>query len=167
MRLFAYSLDLALCNAWLLYKRDCKALRKMNHLPLKEFRIEVFKGTRNLQNPAIHRATRSVATSPGSSSNSSPISLSSISSGGIGTDSSCTFERPNTARGQRSQAPENAVRFNKTLNHVPLYQSRQTCKQCSRQGHIIRSNFVCKVCKVHLCLNADRNCFLEYHEAVA
>lgn len=146
MRLFAYCLDLSLCNAWLLYRRDCRALGQTKNISLKEFRLEIFKGTRNRQNLAIHRRPRSLATS---STGGSP------------------FQLPKAARGQRLQAPDTAVRFDKTLFHVPLYQTRQTCKHCSRQNHIIRTNFVCRVCKVHLCLNAERNCFLDYHEAVA
>ena len=31
----------------------------------------------------------------------------------------------------------------------------------------MRSNFLCRVRKVHLCLNGERNCFLQYHERVA
>ena len=108
MRLFAYSLDLTLCNAWLLYRRDCSALGQTKTLPLKEFRLEVFKSTRNCQNPAIHRVTRSVVTSPGrsSSGSSSPGNLATSSPGRIDTDSSRSSQAPRSARGQRSQAPQ-------------------------------------------------------------
>lgn len=40
MRLFAYILDLIICNAWILYKRDCLA-SQCKPMPLKEFRLEI------------------------------------------------------------------------------------------------------------------------------
>uniref|UniRef100_A0A3Q3SSJ6 PiggyBac transposable element-derived protein domain-containing protein n=1 Tax=Mastacembelus armatus TaxID=205130 RepID=A0A3Q3SSJ6_9TELE len=58
------------------------------------------------------------------------------------------------------------MRFDLMLFHAPVYPARQTCKYCSRKGHILRSNMACRVCKVHLCLNAERNCFIKYHEVV-
>ena len=153
MRLFAYCLDLSVCNAWLLYKRDCKSVGETKSLPLKEFRLEVFKATRSTRHLSLHRRPRtSLTLSPGDNGNgsSSPVTI------------------IKAVRGQRSQAPDNGVRFDKTLFHAPHYHpTRQTCKLCSRQNHIIRTNFICRVCKVHLCLNAERNCFVAYHERVA
>ncbi|XP_066941185.1 piggyBac transposable element-derived protein 3-like [Macrobrachium rosenbergii] len=40
MRLFAYIQDLIICNAWILYKRDCLALQ-CKPMPLKEIRLEI------------------------------------------------------------------------------------------------------------------------------
>ncbi|CAM4721466.1 unnamed protein product [Leuciscus chuanchicus] len=67
---------------------------------------------------------------------------------------------PTPVRGHRSTNPAIHVRFDMSLFHAPVYTNRQTCKYCSRKGNIMRSNVVCRVCKVHLCLNAGRNCFL-------
>uniref|UniRef100_A0A672I0K1 PiggyBac transposable element-derived protein domain-containing protein n=1 Tax=Salarias fasciatus TaxID=181472 RepID=A0A672I0K1_SALFA len=96
MRLFAYAIDVSLTNAWVIYKRDCKALG-VDGLSLKNFRIQVFR--------------------------------------------SASTRRPVMSRPRRSSA--------------------------FQKGHILRSNILCRVCKVHLCLNADRNCFIKYHDAVA
>ncbi len=142
MRLFAYCLDLSVCNAWLCYRRDCSALGETKFLSLKEFRLNLFQFASS-RKPNIHRRPRS-------STGLSPE---------VGSTSTSTFELPKSIRGQRSHVPATTVRFDMSLFHVPLFLNRQTCKHCSRQGHIIRSNFVCQVCKVHLCLNADRNCF--------
>lgn len=147
MRLFAYCLDLSVTNAWLSYRRDCKSLGETKGLCLKDFRIELFHFARNTK-PLITRRHRSLTGSPGNSPSPQP-----------------TLPKP--IRGQRSAVPERSVRFDSTLMHLPDYLTRQTCKQCSRKGHIIRSNVVCQVCKVHLCLNADRNCFVAYHQVVA
>uniref|UniRef100_A0A672GPT1 PiggyBac transposable element-derived protein domain-containing protein n=1 Tax=Salarias fasciatus TaxID=181472 RepID=A0A672GPT1_SALFA len=112
MRLFAYAIDVSLTNAWVIYKRDCKALAFQASL-------------------------------------------------------STSVDVPKPVKGHRSHTPDHLVRFDLSLFHAPLHTTRQTCKHCSKKGHILRSNILCRVCKVHLCLNADRNCFIKYHEAVA
>ena len=113
MRLFAYCIDLSVCNAWLAYRRDCKALGDAKPLNLKLFRLDIFKGTRNIKRVAVQRRSRSFGNGDGNNGGN----------GGNGTTDSPTT--PKTARGQRSQAPEPSVRFDKTLFHVPIYQSRQ------------------------------------------
>ncbi|KAK5885937.1 hypothetical protein CesoFtcFv8_017024 [Champsocephalus esox] len=60
--------------------------------------------------------------------------------------------------------PNVAVRFDPSLFHAPVHANRLTCKYCSRKGNIVRSNVVCRVCKVHLCMNAEHNCCVSYHE---
>ncbi|XP_038131517.1 piggyBac transposable element-derived protein 2-like [Cyprinodon tularosa] len=137
MRLFAYTIDLAISNAWLMYRRDCKEL-KLDSQSLKSFRIEVFKHASN-QRLSVVRLGRS-------------------------SDSlRAAFDVPKPVRGHRCSNPTEAVRFDHSVFHVPVYTHRQTCKYCSRKDNIARSNVFCGVCKVHLCLNATRNCFAEYH----
>lgn len=48
-----------------------------------------------------------------------------------------------------------AVHFDLSLFHAPVHAKRQTCKYCSRKGYIVRLNMVCRVCKVHLCMNSE------------
>uniref|UniRef100_A0A3B3H8F7 PiggyBac transposable element-derived protein domain-containing protein n=1 Tax=Oryzias latipes TaxID=8090 RepID=A0A3B3H8F7_ORYLA len=74
---------------------------------------------------------------------------------------------PKPVRGHRSHTPNLAVRFDMSLFHAPVHGEHQTCKHCSRKGNIMRSNVVCRVCKVHYCMNSERNCFVKYHEEVA
>lgn len=145
MRLFAYAIDVSLTNAWIMYRRDSKALGVNDGLSLKNFRIQVFKTASSSQS-MTSRPRRSSAPLPGSSSTSADI--------------------PKPIRGHRSHVPDYSVRFDVSLFHAPVYSSRQTCKQCSRKGNIMRSNLVCRVCQVHLCINAEHNCFVKYHEAV-
>ena len=145
MRLFAYVIDICLTNAWLLYRRDCQALNETG-MSLKDFRIEVFYAAR-CRNPTVHR----------------PLLRTSVTS----AVPSSSADIPPAVRGHRSHTPAASVRFDTTLFHVPIYVTRQTCKFYSKKGHIMCSNFLCRVCKVHLCLNGERNCFLQYHERVA
>ncbi|KAI4804556.1 hypothetical protein KUCAC02_026181 [Chaenocephalus aceratus] len=77
---------------------------------------------------------------------------------------SVTVADPQPVRGHRSHTPNVAVRFDPSLFHAPVHANRLTCKYCSRKGNIVRSNVVCRVCKVHLCMNAEHNFFVRYHE---
>ncbi|KAJ8416033.1 hypothetical protein AAFF_G00380550 [Aldrovandia affinis] len=142
MRLFAYAIDVSLTNAWLIYRRDCKALA-VDSLPLKHFRIQVFKDASS-EKPVTSRPRRSAAGSP------SPTAA----------------DVPKPVRGHSSHTPANFVRFDESLFHAPVYTNRQTCKNCSRKGNILRSNVACLVCKVHLCLKPSRNCFIQYQITV-
>lgn len=47
------------------------------------------------------------------------------------------------------------------LDHFPTWETRQRCKHCT--GHF--THVYCQKCRVHLCLNKDRNCFQAYHHA--
>uniref|UniRef100_A0A3B4UI05 PiggyBac transposable element-derived protein domain-containing protein n=1 Tax=Seriola dumerili TaxID=41447 RepID=A0A3B4UI05_SERDU len=47
-------------------------------------------------------------------------------------------------------------------DHFPTWETRQRCKHCTG-NHF--SHAYCWKCKVHLCLNKDRNCFFAYHRA--
>ncbi|KAL1268811.1 hypothetical protein QQF64_034174 [Cirrhinus molitorella] len=118
-----------------MYRRDIKAL-SVDGLSLKNFRIQVFRSCSS-QSPAMSHPQRS------SSFPSGP---------------STSADVPKSVRGHRSPTPDDSVRFDMSLFHAPVYTTQQTCKYCSRKGNILRSNVVCGVCKVHLCLNADRNC---------
>ncbi|KAK0146642.1 PiggyBac transposable element-derived protein 2 [Merluccius polli] len=47
------------------------------------------------------------------------------------------------------------------LHHFPTWETRQRCKHCV--GHF--AHVYCEKCRVHLCLNKDRNCFQAYHHS--
>ncbi|XP_072248003.1 piggyBac transposable element-derived protein 2-like [Leuresthes tenuis] len=143
MRLFAYTIDVSLTNAWVLYKRDCKALG-VNGKSLKDFRVQVFRDASN-QRSATSSSRR------GSSSS-------------VDSWTPSDEDVPMPVRGQRSHTPNRALRFDLSLFHAPIHAKRQTCKHCSRKGNIYRSNMLCRICKVHLCLNSERNCFVKYHQ---
>ena len=144
LRLFAYCIDVAVVNAWLLYRRDCVSLKE-KWTPLKQFRLECYSAA-SATNALRNRSTLT---------RNHPALK--------------TVELPQpTLRGQRSELPDTTVRFDTLLFHCPLFvDNRQTCKHCSRKNNIMRSNFICSVCKVHFCLNKARNCFREFHKPVA
>uniref|UniRef100_A0A3Q3EL87 PiggyBac transposable element-derived protein domain-containing protein n=1 Tax=Labrus bergylta TaxID=56723 RepID=A0A3Q3EL87_9LABR len=47
------------------------------------------------------------------------------------------------------------------IDHFPIWETRQRCKHCTGKHF---SHVYCEKCKVHLCLNKDRNCFCAYHK---
>ncbi|XP_065812570.1 piggyBac transposable element-derived protein 3-like [Labrus bergylta] len=133
LHLFAYVIDASITNAW------------VGH-PLKDFRIQVFRGASG-QMPATSSSRRSSSLSVESLTTSSDI--------------------PKPVRGHRSHTPNEAVRFDLSLFHAPVRAKRQTCKYCSSKGNILRSNVACRVCKVHLCMNSECNCFIRYNDKLA
>ena len=144
LRLFAYCIDVAVVNAWLLYRRDCVALDE-KWISLKQFRLHVYSAAS--ANNALHNRATLTRNHPACKDVELP---------------------PPTLRGQRSELPDATVRFDRALFHCPLFSdARQTCKHCSKKGNVMRSNFICSVCKVHFCLNKTRNCFRDFHKPVA
>ena len=136
MRLFGYVLDLYVCNAWILYKRDCNALKE-KPMPLKPFRLDISRFAR------CHKAMTSrlvlTCTSP-----EVPLIV--------------------PRKGQRSEPPSNQCRYDPSKMHLPVFvTTRQTCKHCSHKDDIHRNRWMCSVCQVALCLSEKRNCFKPYH----
>lgn len=134
MRLFAYALDLCVCNAWILYKRDCQAMRE-DPMPLKQFRLDISRFAR-CQKTLGSRITRA-----------SP-------------DQPMPIPRP----GYRAQLPTDQQRYDTSKQHLPIFvNNRQTCKHCSTKATIHRSRWMCSVCQIALCLSDTRNCFMPFH----
>ena len=134
MRLFGYTIDLCVCNAWILYKRDCSAMGE-KPMPLKFFRLDISRFAR------CHKTmgTRLTRASP-----NQPV--------------------PIPSRGIRAQIPNAQQRYDTSKPHLPVFVStRQTCKQCSTKATIHRSRWMCDVCQIALCLSDTRNCFRPFH----
>ena len=134
LRLFGYALDLCLCNAWIIYKRDCKALGE-KPMALKIFRLDISRFAR-CQKAMVSRITR---TSP-----EGPMMI--------------------PRRGQRVQLPPDHRRYDSSKPHMPTFvNNRQTCKYCSTKNDLHRTRWMCDVCQVALCLSDTRNCFKPFH----
>ena len=143
LRIVAYCVDISVCNVWLLYKRDFKALDD-RVMSLKDIRLKVFRDT-SAAKPMIQRPLRH------SLAGASP-----------------SVELSAAIRGHCSQSPDRSVRFDISQFHAPMVMTKRlSCKECSCKANIVRSNVVCRVCKVDLCLNDKRNCFIKYHTRVA
>ena len=160
--ILGYFIDLSISNAWLVYKRHCKQLQVPNQ-PLKPFRLEIAGAF--LQNSTSALTPRSLRSNPTNripaNQGMSCVNVPS-SSGAIPGVVHCN---PAPKQGQRSTATPLSLRFDRSLNHLPLYSSQRLhCKFYSRQNNLKRTRWMCDVCKVALCLSDKSNCFRDYHQ---
>lgn len=47
--------------------------------------------------------------------------------------------------------------------HQPHRTSRRRCALCSTKKEAVRTNWMCSICKVPLCLGKEKNCFQQFH----
>lgn len=78
----------------------------------------------------------------------------------VGRPLSCPEEAPSAPRKRSSCSVPLDVRRD-AMDQFPTWETRQRCKHCTN-NHL--SHVYCEKCKVHLCLNKDRNCFRDYHK---
>lgn len=54
------------------------------------------------------------------------------------------------------------IRHNQS-SHQPERDSRRRCAKCSTSKQQVRTNWICSVCRVPLCLGANKTCFQDFH----
>nr|XP_053657348.1 piggyBac transposable element-derived protein 3-like [Cherax quadricarinatus] len=143
MRLFGYIIDLCCVNGWLLYRRDCGALKE-KYMNLKEFRFSISHSARR----PTKEIPRSLRLSPKCSTSRS-------------SKRSSSLEEFFSRHGKRAH---DDTKYDETLSHWPVYTKRLSCKHCNTKNKRTYSSVSCSYCKVNLCLNSMRNCFLEFHK---
>ncbi len=138
MRLVWHLFDMALVNAYLIYKRSCNAL----HIPAgKQNKLAQFK----------YRVAKCLM-----------FSCKITKKGKRGRPSIEAAEEPLRKRitNQGLPLPENDIRFD-GLDHLPNCDSvRHMCKINGCKSRVITK---CSKCNVHLCITQKRNCFVEFH----
>lgn len=107
MSLFWQMADIALNNAWLLYRRDAKSLGEVKHKKLKTFRLEVADGL-------IHAGKKKARPSK-PREDDVPTKY---------------IQRPVTPR------PVDDIRYDK-VDHFPVFSDRGRCKLCSNEKSTI------------------------------
>lgn len=133
--IFGYVIDICICNAWLLYKRDCNKLELKKIKPLKTFRLEISEVARGFKGQ-VKKTTR---LSSEYSLIITPLKI-----------------------GQKAKIPTLENRIGP--GHFPITMTkRETCKNCSKKGEIHRSRSMCMICRVALCNSTERNCFPSFH----
>lgn len=137
IRIFFHLLDLAVINAWIIYKKNliAKNVPKKDILNLGTFRNELAFTLCNLG--VVQENKR-------------------------GRPSSSALEREIQAKKKRSAvavAPPKEVRRD-GQGHWPLVGGSLRCKYPNCKGY---STVHCSKCKVNLCLNKNNNCFNNYH----
>ncbi|TWW61042.1 hypothetical protein D4764_05G0011320 [Takifugu flavidus] len=138
IRMLMHFTDLALANSWLLYRKDlktCGAPRK-SIMQFLEFRMDVARTFL-----AQHHSQEEDADSPGLSDD----------------DSSESKKHPVLA------VPHVSVR-RRANAHLPEMLNLKNAARCRAAGCTGRTRVRCVTCKVFLCVQTERNCFLEFHK---
>lgn len=139
LRITTHFLDFAICSSWLEYKRDCESRNepKKNVKDLLDFRLEV----------------GNCLILAGSTVN--------IKKRGRPSSSMENVKIP-TTKCKSETRPFEDVRFD-DIGHMPAHDQKSEPTRCKLLNCKGRTFFLCKKCKVHLCINKVRNCFEEFH----
>ncbi|XP_065584326.1 piggyBac transposable element-derived protein 3-like [Artemia franciscana] len=135
MRIFWWLIDTTVCNSWLLFRSDVKALtlRRDEPMILRTFRSEVAAGLYASARvmPQLRRG------GPSADVEASPSPIRSLN-------------RIRTAMSAQADG----------LDHWPKKTDKQSrCKEC-KSGY---TTFECEKCELPLCLTAKSNCFKAFH----
>lgn len=138
LRLFFHLLDLAVVNSWLLYRRDCDSLAVPRHKQKDQLAFKLALASYLCKHGKIASGEKR------------------------GRPSSIQREYQNKKkRGPTKPIPEVEIRRDQTGHFPVVMETRQRCKRPSCKGQTV---FKCIKCQVHLCLNKNSNCFMEFHE---
>ena len=139
MPIFFYLVKVAVTNGWLLYCRHVQAFYSpdAHYMPLLEFQAQIASGlTQAGKLPA-----RVVAKRGRPSASPLPVKKSKTSAA--------------------VAIPQNDVRYD-GCGHFAVFEAKQhRCRFCCK-GY---THMQCVKCKLFLCTNRDRNCFLSFHSA--
>lgn len=153
--IFWHTIILAVINAWLLYKRDCTALkipkkkvlnRRLFQAQLASSLILINAARRGQPSSASGSPLTSIRVTP-----QRPVTAQRRLSLGNGSPS-------NGVPGKRACKPPTDVRRD-MVAHFPGKTTRGRCRHCVK-GY---SNTLCRKCNLRLCFSEERNCFWDYH----
>ena len=143
--IFWHTITLAVVNAWLLYKRDCQALKEKPELNLRRFQAQIASALILVDTVTAKRGRPT-------SGNGSPVTSSPVS-------------------GKRPSSAPTSTPYKKSCGHLPLdvrqdqighlpkKTTRGRCRHCPT-GY---TNTQCLKCEVRLCFSESKNCFLDFH----
>lgn len=142
-KLVFHFLDVTIVNSWLLYRRDASAIgvSKKSQLQLQAFKLKVAYSLLRQNKDPLKRP-------------------------GVGRPRSSSLETEHEEKKKRGHAtkPIPSVDITKDgIGHWPKIvetKERPRCKLPNCKG---RPNTYCCKCNVALCLNKERNCFIEFH----
>ncbi|XP_044213985.1 piggyBac transposable element-derived protein 3-like [Thunnus albacares] len=150
--IFWHTIILAVINAWLLYKRDCKALKvsRKEILNRRQFQAQLASSL-ILVNTTL-TAPSSDNGSPVTKTSRSPLKAQKRPLSGDGSPL-------NGVPAKRSAVhPPLDVRKDQ-IAHFPVKTKRGRCRHCNK-GY---TNTLCSKCNVRLCFSEEKNCLWDYH----
>ena len=134
-RIFFHFCDVALINAWLLYRRDFDASESTGKsLTLYDFKGNISYCLRNQNKPLVRGPGR-----PSAAGNVAPVV---------------------PGKSKRSRVPPKAV-VEDTVDHLPVGLPKRG--RCRMEGCTSQPVFYCLKCKVFLCVGNNKNCFPRFH----
>ena len=145
LRMFTHAIDLTCSNAWIEYREKATNLGipKKNILDLLGFRAYIAKALIICEKPQIKKKGRpSSCVSPSQSNSTTTASVNS--------------------RAITEVRPIRDVQFDQ-IGHFPEFDNRNFASRCKNLECKGQSRVKCVKCNVHLCLNKNNNCFLNYH----
>ena len=66
--------------------------------------------------------------------------------------------------GRKKPGPSTSIRRSESA-HQPVRNTRRRCANCSTSKKEVRTDWMCSICSIPLCLSKRRNCFQKYHYA--
>lgn len=78
------------------------------------------------------------------------------------SDIDANTETPSKKR-KRENRPDFSIRFD-GKGHLPAKENWDNATRCKLESCKKKSHVYCTKCNVHLCLEAERNCFLKFHQ---
>lgn len=74
-----------------------------------------------------------------------------------------SYEMADTIKlGRKKPTTSSAIRHTDSA-HQPVRDTRRRCANCSTAKNEVRTDWICSVCRIPLCLSKRRNCFQDYH----
>lgn len=143
---------MSIVNAWILWRR-----KTGEYLPLFDFKQCVAEHLCKVGKSVQKKRGRpSTLVNPSSNRTGTPTN------GRVGTPTNADISPAKKVRKcsrRRQNFPLNAVRVD-SVGHLPIWnESRMLCQNNCK----FRSFISCRKCNTFLCLNKDRNCFLNFH----
>lgn len=125
--------------AWLLYRRDCDAVGVPTKQQMDLLKFKFYIAT------CLLKENKDTATKKGGRPSSS-----------VESQLECKKKR-----GPMKPVPVASVRTDSTGHWPTVETTRQRCKRPGCKGQTV---FKCTKCDVHLCLNKNANCFVDFHQ---
>ncbi|XP_054259664.1 piggyBac transposable element-derived protein 3-like [Macrosteles quadrilineatus] len=142
LRIIFHLIDLAICNSWLEYRKDCETcnVRKNMVMDLLQFRMSVVYslGLVGSTNSARKRGRPKLQ------------------------DEEMPSTPPPAPSARCESRPIAAVRLD-TVDNFPIHSNKKEAGRCKKPQCKGKSHIRCDKCEVYLCLSKDRNCFRSFH----
>lgn len=141
LRIIFHFVDVAVVQSWIEYKKDFDILKlpKTDFLSLLNFRMRLAKCLIYVKKTSNRKRGRPVTADETEEPDDVP-----------------------QKRTKQEMRPLKEIRLDQT-NHLLLHDQKKESGRCKFPSCTGKSHITCSKCKVHLCLNASKNCFFKFH----